>query len=204
MDSMQKMGAITSKILSTPSVKGSYGAQVFLNTLDHHFYRKDTEYTRSENRLTDVPKSLVTGMVAVVDGSNPLGGFIPNFMNRGKIVAHLKKISECDEFLVQEGIDLNSLDTVQLLEVCNERCIAVPGRSDEELRDSLGEWLKMSVIQPSAKLQQGDLHYNSNLAKFSLLCYNALDATRDDNCASYLPRTLFQGQIQGTKASIEN
>ena len=122
-------------------------------------------------------------------------------MNRGKLVSHLNKIAECDDFLVDQGIDLGSLDTAHLVEACSERLIGGLGRSDEELRECLSEWLNLSVIQPSEKA--AGKYYNANLAKFSLLCYNALDATRDERSASYLPRMLYQGQIQDTRTLIE-
>jgi LETM1-like protein len=203
MDAMGMMGALTSKILSTPCVRGPFGAQLFMNALGHHFY-SDQEYSRADNRLIGVPKSLIRGMVTLVEGPSPLTSFFPNFMNRGKVITHIKKITDCDEFLVNEKIDLETLESVHLVEACSERMIGGPGWSDEELRECLSEWLKLSVVQPAAKLQQGEQYYNSNLATFSLLCYNALDATRDDRSASYLPRTLFQGQIKDTQDLIED
>ena len=133
-----------------------------------------------------------------IDGPSALNEFVlPNFMRRGKICSHIKKISDGDEFLVGESIDLSTLDPTHLVDACNERCIGGPGRSDEELRECLGEWLKLSVVQPSERVQETSQFYNSNLARLSLLCYFGLDASRDARSTSYLPRLLYQGQMQG-------
>eukprot|EP00797_Seminavis_robusta_P011965 Sro1917_g305290.2 (270) ;mRNA; r:4174-4983 len=203
MDSMQMMGLLTAKIMSTPGANGSSGAQVFLNNLSQYLYR-DIEFTRGEQRLIDAPKSIIKGVILAVEGPSPVNGFLPHFMARGKVVAHLQKIEEGDSFLVQEGIDLASLDSTHLAEACGQRFIGGPDRTDEELRESLEEWLKLAVTQPSEKLQEsGQLFYNANLARLSLLCYHAMDGTRDSRSASYLPRILFQGQILQTPGLIE-
>lgn len=204
MDAMQMMGDLTSRIMTTPSMRGPIGAQFFLNSLEHYFFRP-TEISRAENRLIDVPKSMVRGAVLAAEGPSPLTNFLPNFMNRGKVISHIKKISDCDEFLINAAIHLSSLDSSHLIEACNDRFIGGPGRTDDELRESLGEWLNLAVVQPNTKLQQagGQQFYNANLARFSLLCYNALDAARDERSASYLPRNLFQGQMQNTPDLIE-
>ena len=195
MDTVEKLGEQAAKLFATPGARGSFGAQVCLNTLEHLLYRPE-EFTRAENRLVDVPKPILKGVTMAVDGPSPLNDFLPNFMRRGKVISHIKKISDGDEFLVGESIDLSSLSPTHLVEACTERCIGGPGRSDDELRDCLGEWLKLSVEQPTDRVQETGQFYNSNLARLSLLCYYGLDASRDARSTSYLPRLLYQGQMQ--------
>ena len=203
MDSVQKMGEQASKLFSTPGARGSFGAQVCLNNLEHLFYRPD-EFSRAEKRLVDVPKSILKGVTLAVDGPSPLNDFLPNFMRRGKVISHIKKISDGDEFLVGEAIDLSTIDSTHLVEACTERCIGGPGRSDDELRDCLGEWLKLSVVQPTDRVQETGHFYNSNLARLSMLCYYGLDASRDARSTSYLPRLLYQGQMHNEDKSRKN
>jgi hypothetical protein len=193
----QFMGMVsnaTAKALSTSGARGPFGAQVVVSTIDDAMY-SSTEFTRGEKRLATVPKAVVKGVSAAIEGPNPINSFLPNFMTRGKVVSHLKKVTDADEFLVNESIDLSTLESTHLLEACGERLIGGPGRSDDELRKSLGEWLNLCVVQPSTRVQQTGEYYNSNLARLALLCYYAVDATRDPRSASCLPRLLFQGQI---------
>jgi len=193
MDDMQKLGKNAAQIFATPGAYGTVGAKMCLDNLDHLIYQQD-EFSRSEKRLVDVPKAILTGVTLAVDGPSPLNNFLPNFMRRGKVISHIKKISDGDEFLVGEAIDLSTIGSAHLFEACTERFIGGPGRSDDELRESLGEWLKLSVVQPTARVQETGQFYNSNMAYLALLCYFGLDASRDARSTSYLPRLLFQGQ----------
>lgn len=194
LDDIQAIGNATGNILIKSGCKGPSGCQVVMSTLEQYLYRA-SEFSRAEKRLTGVPRSVVVGVTQAVEGPNPITSFLPNFMNRGKVISHIRRITESDEFLVNEKVDLNSLDSAHLVEACRERLIGGPGRDDDELRTYLSEWLNAAVVQPSARLQQSgqQLHYNSNLARLSLLCYFALDGTRDQRSSSYLPRLLFQG-----------
>jgi len=52
-----------------------------------------------------------------------------------------------------------------------------------------------SLLVSETNLNQSDIsnpqYYNANLAKFALLCYNAVEGARDSRSASALPRFLF-------------
>lgn len=191
---METVGNLTSRALTTPGAQGSFGAQIVLGTLNENLY-KSTEFTRAEMRLVGVPKTVMKGVAAAVEGPSPVNSFLPNFMTRGKVVGHLKKVTDADEFLVNEAVDLSTIESSHLVEACSERLIGGLGRSDEELRETLREWLDLAVVQPTARVQQTGQYYNANLARCALLCYHALDGTRDPRSASYLPRLLFQGQF---------
>jgi LETM1-like protein len=200
MDSLHRTGSLVSRILSAPGAQGSTGAQLFFHSLSSHVYTT-TEVTRAESRLVHVPACIIKGLTTAIEGPSPWSGFLPNFMTRGKVIAHLQKISAADQFLVDEGIDLGSVDSTLLSEACLERLLGSgPHRTHEDLVDSLGTWLELTVHQPAAKIQETGHHYNSNLAKLFLLCYNALDTTRDNRLDLFLPRVLFQGQcLQGAE-----
>jgi len=194
MDSLEEMGELTSKVLTAPGARGSLGAQVFLRNLEKHFY-SPIEFTKAESRLVGVPKAIITGIVQAVEGPNPISAFFPNIMNRGKVISHIQKISSGDEFLVNEDIDLSTIGSTHLLAACNERLIGGLGKSDDELRESLGEWLNLAVKEPAERVQQTGQFYNAKLARLSLLCYYALDSSRDPRSSSYLPRLMYQGQL---------
>ena len=49
----------------------------------------------------------------------------------------------------------------------------------------------MPVVSANAVNNGIPKYYNANLAKFALMCYNAVDGTRDIRSASALPRFLF-------------
>lgn len=202
MDFMGMVGNATAKALMASGARGPFGAQVVTSTFDDAMY-STTEFTRAEKRLVTVPKAVIRGVSTAIEGPNFVNNFLPNFMARGKVVSHLKKVTDADEFLVNESIDLDTLESTHLIEACSERLIGGPRRSDEELRKSLGEWLNLSVVQPAARVQRTGEYFNSNLARLALLCYYAVDATRDPRSASYLPRLLYQGQVLSSPLAIE-
>jgi hypothetical protein len=192
MEMVDDLGKSAAKIMSTP---GEVGAQAVLNSLDHILYKKD-DLTRAENRLAQVPKTVVAGLMTAISGPTPFTGITPNFMQRGTVFAHIQKILEADKFLVNEKVDLGSLSTAHLIEACNERMIAGPGRSDEELRKGLADWLNFAVVQPTSRVQKTGESFNDNLARAALMSFYSVEAARDPRCASYLPRIMFQGQMQ--------
>ena len=197
MDTIDSLGRQVATIMSTPGAKDEVGAQMILKSMDLLLYKKDEDFTRGEKRLIQVPKSVVGGLLTAISGPTPLTGITPNFMRRGTVSTHLQKILEADKFLVTENVDLGSLSTTHLIEACNDRMIfAGPGRSDDELRKGLADWLDLAVVQPTDRIQRTGEFYNDALARATLMSYYSLEGARDSRCASYLPRTMFQGQLQ--------
>ena len=191
MDEMCKWGA---RILTSPR-GNNMGAELILNELDGCLY-KDEEFTRSEKRLISIPKPIISGLVECLDGPSLVGGVTPGFMNRGKVITHVQKIAEADEFLVDEKVDLESLSTVRLLEACGDRLIGGPGRTDQELRQALADWLKFAVLQPRSRTMISGQNFNGNVARTALMSFYCVEGSRDERCASFLPRLLFKGPIQ--------
>jgi LETM1-like protein len=133
-------------------------AQDLLRRLSPLLYQVDKDFTRSERRLCHVPPCIVQGLARAVAGQG-LPGVVaqltPAFLQRGKLVGHLQKVAAADQFLVQAGIDLETIPKRLLQEACQERLIAVgPHRSATELRASLSEWLQLSTIQPGLYLTE--------------------------------------------------
>jgi LETM1-like protein len=133
-------------------------AQALLQRLSPLLYQVDQDFTRAERRLCHVPPCIVQGLARAVAGQG-LPGIVaqltPAFLQRGKLVGHLQKVAAADEFLVQAGIDLETIPKRLLQEACQERLIAVgPHRSATDLRASLSEWLQLSTIQPGLYLTE--------------------------------------------------
>jgi hypothetical protein len=195
MEMIETLGKSVAKVMTNPGAKDNMGAQMILNTLDKELYTME-ELTRGEKRLATVPKSIVLGLMTAINGPAPLTGVMPNFMRRGTVFAQLQKILEADKFLVEEKVNLDTLSTARLLEACNDRMIGGPGRTDEELRQGLAAWLELAVVNPNHRTQGTGENFNENLARTALMTYYSVEATRDSRCASYLPRLMFQGQLQ--------
>ncbi len=195
MVEVENFGKSMSAILATPGAMGGIGADLVLHKLDSLLYKEGEEFTRGEKRLVEVPSAIILGLMASIQGSGPLNGVMPNFMRRGNVVAHAQKIAEADNFLVNERVSLESLSTSRLLEACNDRMIGCNGRSDEELRQDLSDWLDLAVVEPKNRTQTTGEDFNENLARTALMGYYSLEAVRDPRCTSYLPRCLFQGQL---------
>lgn len=190
-----------STVLSTSGAMGRAGADLMLEKMDSLLYKEGDDFSRGEKRLVGVPAAIILGLMTSIQGSSPLNGLMPNFMRRGNIVAHAQKIAEADNFLVNESVSLESLSLTRLLEACNDRMIGVNGRSDNELRQDLSDWLDLAVVNPKQRTEATGETFNENLARTALMGYYSLEATRDARCTSYLPRSLFQGQIADATAT---
>lgn len=195
MIEVDSFGRSMSSILVTPGAMGGIGADLVLQKLDGLLYKKGDEFSRGEKRLVGVPSAIIAGLMTSIQGTSPLNGVIPNFMRRGTVVAHTQKVAEADNFLVNEMVNLDSLSTARLLEACIDRMIGGNGRSDEELRQDLSDWLDLAVVQPKNRTQMTGEAFNENLARTALMGFYSLEAARDPRCTSYLPRCLFQGQL---------
>jgi hypothetical protein len=195
LDKMTTLVQATAKAISTPGTRNAVGAGLVLNSLEDKLYKAE-QLTKGEKRLVSVANPILKGLIECIEGPSLFSIVTPTFVTRGKICNQLKKIADADEFLVKQKVDLDSLSTASLLEACSDRMIGGPGRSDEELRQGLADWLKLAVSQPKNRVEQTGEVYNENLARTALLSYYALDGARDVRSASHLPRLLFQGQTQ--------
>mmetsp|Transcript_109072 Transcript_109072/g.315130 ORF Transcript_109072/g.315130 Transcript_109072/m.315130 type:complete len:426 (-) Transcript_109072:24-1301(-) len=196
MNSVDNLGRSLAEVLSTPAATGGTGAELLLDRLDGLLYKKGDEgFTRAEKRFIGVPGAIIVGLMNSINGPGFFNGVMPNFMRRGTVFAHVQKVTEADNFLVNEKVDLGILSTSQLLEACNDRMIGGCGRSDEELRQDLSDWLDLAVAKPTARTEQSGEEFNGNLARAALMGFYSLEAVRDPRCSSYLPRCLFQGQL---------
>lgn len=179
---------------SSPDSNGAaVGARLLLEKMDSFLYNYG--FSKGEKRLVQVPKAITAGLMTGISGKSPLNGVIPNFMKRGTVVAHVQKVAEADNFLVEEKVDLDTLSTARLLEACNDRMIGGTGRSVDELRQELSDWLELAVVEPKGRMERTGEEFNENLARAALMGYYSVDATRDSRSSSYLPRSLFQGQL---------
>lgn len=176
----------------SPNSLGAAGAEGFIQKLEGLLYKTEN-FSRGEKRLENVPHSIISGLLSSINGPGPLSAVTPNFMRRGTVTAHVQKITEADNFLVNESVELGSLSTIRLLEACNDRMIGVSGRTDEEMRNNLSAWLDLAVVKPKARTSATNEFYNENLGRAALLGFFSVDAARDERCTSYLVRSMFQG-----------
>ena len=195
MDEMDSLSKTVGQIMTTSSVaSGEGGGSIVMNTMENLLYRQEEDFTRAEKRLVQVPKAITTGIMSAVSGPNLFQKVMPHFLRRGQVLNHLQKLAEIDSFLVNENIDLAKLSTARLLEACNDRMIGGPGRSDEELRQQLAEWLDLSVNEPAKRIEDTKEYFNENLARTALMSYYCVEGASDQRSASSLPRLMYSGQ----------
>ena len=146
-------------------------------------------------KAPSIPTSLIKCFNFVISGRS---GFFDNlaadFLAQGQVVNQLRKVTEGDEFLVNQGISLETLSTKSIVDACNARLIGTLGRSEEELRHQLTLWLEYATIIPNRRVQTSGEFFNGNVARSALMVYFALDAVRDERCASALPRILYKNR----------
>jgi hypothetical protein len=192
MEEMQRINQIAGSLFVTPVKNQTEGAELLLKMLEDAIY-SEVDFNNRSKRLVTIPKSIVKGLAQTLEGNSVLDGVLPHFVARGKVLNHIKKVTDSDEFLVNESIHLEQLGKQRLLEACKDRLIGGVGRSDEEMRESLADWLEQVVVRPSDRVQQTGEFYNSNMARAAMMCCHAMHAAKDERSASYLPRLLFQG-----------
>jgi hypothetical protein len=206
LDKMTSMGQATAKaistVVSTPGDRNAVGAGLVLNILEDQLYKAE-ELTKRETQLVSVPNPILNGVLACIEESSLSSRTKRFFIKRWELCSQLKNLADDDEFLVNQKVDLDSLSTARLSEACSNRLIGGPGRSDKELRQSLADWLDLTVLQPNNRIEQTGEFYNANLARTVLLSYYSMDAARDSRSVSYLPRLLFQGQTQQATVAEE-
>ena len=197
MERIDRLANTGGTLLAANGVCGSGGGAGILGMLSDKLYKSSAEpFTKKETQLVSVPKPIIKGLASAISAESPPSGLLPNFMLRGQVINHIQKVAMADEFLVKQNIDLTTIGGDLLLDTCNLRLIGGPGRSDDELREGLKQWLNNVVVEPEAKTK-ANMQYNSNLARAALMGYNAIDGARDGRSSSYLPRLLFQGQYGG-------
>lgn len=203
MVAVDNYGRLIGSVMASPGATRGAGAELVLQKLEGILYQKGEEFNRADKRLVGVPAAIIVGLMNSINGPGVLTGVMPNFMRRGTVVAHVQKIAETDNFLVNESVSLDTLSTSRLLEACNDRMIAGTGRNDEELRQDLSDWLDLAVVKPKQRVDTTGEEFNGNLARTALMGFYSLEAARDPRSASYLPRFLFQGQLLHVSAEGE-
>jgi LETM1-like protein len=192
MEEMQRVSQVAGSLFVTPVKNQTEGAELALKTLEGHIY-SGVDFSTKSKRLVNVPKSIVKGLARTLEGNSPLDNVFPHFFTRGKVLNHIRKVTDSDEFLVNEPIQLEQLGKQRLIEACNDRLIGGISRSDEEMRESLADWLDQVVVRPSDRVRKTGEFYNGNLARAAMMCYHAAQAAKDERSASSLLRLLFQG-----------
>lgn len=193
--------------------RGSRGGKLLLEKLKPHLYTCHPLTKQQQNSLRSggggtntivFPKQFMKGLAKAISadplnkGSSPFG--------IGPI-KHIESVTLADEFLVDQGIDIHSINSDLLEEACSARLIGGPGWTNDERKEALKSWLQETEITPreiikekSSVLEAGGVdnnnvvYYNGNLARAALMCYNAVDATRDRRADSRLLRAMYQGQ----------
>lgn len=194
MDTMDSLAKTVGQIMATPEATLNAGAVVVMNTMEHLIYNLEP-FSRAEQRLVNVPKCITSGIMNAINGPSPFAAVMPHILKRVQVLNHIQKVTDVDNFLVGEKVSIDDLSTARLLEACNDRMIGGPGRSDEELRQQLSEWLDLAVVKPTYRIQKTGEFYNENLGRTALMSYYSVNGARDERSASYLPRLMFQGQL---------
>ncbi|EJK72202.1 hypothetical protein THAOC_06287 [Thalassiosira oceanica] len=140
-----------------------------------------------------VPKQILKGLGKAISADPLNKGASPFGIGP---VKHAENIALVDEFLVNEDIDLKSIPSELLAEACSARLIGGQEWTDAERVEALSSWLHETEMQPREVTKGGKIHYNGNLARVVLMCYNVVDSTRDARSDSALVRSMYQGQKQ--------
>jgi len=181
------------------------------NILENDLFSKEIytqeEPDKSRTRLIIVPKPILKNLERLIDAldspSSSSINFLPFYFTRTKVWQYIAKITQTDEFLVNEEINLNTLHDYELFELCNQRCIGMPTSTSAELAFKLQQWLDRTTLPTTTMDKNKDgvystssespLYYNGNLARVVLMCHSAVESARDAACSSTLPRLLFLG-----------
>mmetsp|Transcript_26157 Transcript_26157/g.54611 ORF Transcript_26157/g.54611 Transcript_26157/m.54611 type:complete len:467 (-) Transcript_26157:323-1723(-) len=171
---------------------GPNGGRMILKKLRSQVYTSDPP-TKQQRLLAgkDIPKQIMKGLTKAI-GADPLNkGSSPFGISALK---HIESVTLADEFLVNEKVDIESINSALLSEACSARLIGSLGWTDEARKEALASWLQEMEIAPREATSDGKVHYNGNLARAALMCYNVVDGTRDSGADSSLLRVMYQGQ----------
>jgi hypothetical protein len=84
------------------------------------------------------------GLVSPLWDRVGMGGWAPAFMTRRRVAAHIGYLADDDALLLRAG-GVPALESEEVRLACVDRGIDVLGRSDEELRRLLGQWLHLTA-----------------------------------------------------------
>jgi len=195
---MERLGSLTALGCGTMEeygANGSGGMKLVAKKLQSQIYTSDPPSKQQRLLAGNIlPKQMMKGLTKAI-GADPLNkGASPFGIGA---VKHIESVTLADEFLVDQKIELDSITSTLLAEACSARLIGGPGWTDAERREALATWLNEMEIGPRevvASKDGGSLYYNGNLARAALMCYNAVDGTRDSRADSSLLRVMYQGQ----------
>lgn len=198
LDAAQAMNDEIEGFLQHVGTASRAGARTLLEQLEPWLYRPNQDFERAIQRLTQVPLALTKGLGDALLGGGFLNNLSPAFMQRGRLVGHLRKVAEADAFLVESAVNVTHISPTLLRETCSDRMIGSPGMSMAELQTSLADWLSFVEQEPAERVQSSSsssttLYYNSNLARTALMSYYALQGMQDQGSACRLTRALYQG-----------
>lgn len=171
---------------------GPAGGRMVLQKLRPALY-SSAPFTKQQRLLLGnvVPKQVLKGLGKAI-AADPLNkGSSPFGIGAAK---HVESVALADEFIVDQGVDVGSIPPELLAEACSARLIGGPGWTDGERREALASWVHEVEVAPREATRDGTVHHNGNLARAALMCYNAVDGTRDARADSRLLRVMYQGQ----------
>lgn len=216
MQELQHFNQQTVGFLKTSMNQPNAGRQL-LDRLRPYLVKANEDFTRDEKRLCQVPNTVIKGLVHSISGG---GGFFssvaPMVMTRGKLITHLQKVEQADDFIMSTKVNITTISPQLLREACNDRLIGTPKSTITELQSSLAEWLTLvqsPTVADGATLTASNaattaskptIHYNSNLARAALFSFYGLQGLRHDrNEQSAMPRLLFSTSPDALEASNE-
>lgn len=189
LDSFITMGCAN---MEEYGASGVNGGKMILKKLKPQLYLTDP-LTKQQRLLAGniLPKQIMKGLTKAI-GADPLNkGSSPFGIGA---VKHIESVTLADEFLVDQGVEVNSINSALLAEACSARLIGGPDWTDEERKEGLASWLQETEIMPRETTKDGTVYYNGSLARAALMCYNVVDGTRDSRADSSLLRVMYQGQ----------
>jgi hypothetical protein len=194
MERLEQFGNVACDWFGAEGARGPKGGSVIVDLLKSQLYTQN-EPTRQQLALSSkyFPKQLLKGLGKVISADPLNKGSSPFGIGPLK---HIESIQLADEFITRQNIDVSSIQSALLEEACSARLIGGPGWTDEERRLGLETWLNEVEVRPrEMKEREEGLYFNGNLARAVLMCYNAVDATRDGRSDSRLGRVMYQGQM---------
>lgn len=205
-EQLQKVYQRTSQLLQTTPGTGTLaGANQVLGQLEPLVFKSPDDFDRRDKRLVHVPACITQGVGNIVAPMGFVGSVLPNFIRRGRLLGHLRKVTDADDFLVQAEIDLTSINKRLLIQACADRLLSGPGRTEDDLRQSLQDWLTCAVHEPAARLRKDPtLHYNGNMCRLALMAYYSCLSVRDPRSECELPRLLFSTNASGSNTLEES
>lgn len=199
---MENMRSFNQQILDFLSTTGvENGARPLLEQLEPWLY-SNQPFPRAVSRLSQVPMAITKGLGDALLGGGLLNSISPAFMQRGRLVGHLRKVAECDTFLVNTNVNISTIPTWLLRETCSDRLMGSAGMSTEALQARLQEWLTLIEAEPRQRLESSSTasqYYNDNLARTALMGYYAMQGTQDEGTACTLPRALYRSSTRSTE-----